>query len=87
MAPDRRLGVALICACSASVALGFVPGAGTGCVGSRQRIEGCTSIIPANTHQHRSFAGAPVVQGRPTAGLRRGGRHGRNSRRRYGGKA
>lgn len=85
MVPDRRLGVAFICACSASVALGFLPGVGTGCVGSRQRIEGCTSIIPTNTHQHRSFAGAPVVQGRPTAGLRRGGRNGRNGRRRCDG--
>lgn len=86
MVSDRCLVAALICACSASVVLGFVPSAGMGCAGavrSRQGIEaGSTSIIPANAHQHRSFAGAPVIQGRAAAGTRRVGRSGRSGRRR-----
>ncbi|CAM9588147.1 unnamed protein product [Ectocarpus fasciculatus] len=88
MAPNRRLGVALACACSAGAALGFVPNVGNAAVVRSRRggVEGgCTSIIGiggANTHHHHSsFAGAPVLQGRPSAGMRRGGRRGRHGRR------
>ncbi|CAN0293828.1 unnamed protein product [Pylaiella littoralis] len=86
MVSDRCLGAALFCACSASVVLGFVPSAGTGCAGavrSRQRVEaGGTSMTPPHTRHHRSFAGAPVIQGRTTAGTRRVGKNGRTGRRR-----
>ncbi|CAB1113770.1 unnamed protein product [Ectocarpus sp. CCAP 1310/34] len=84
MAPNRRLGVALACACSAGVALGFVPNVGNAAVRPRRGgVEGgCTSIIGIGGANHYgSFAGAPVLQGRPAAGLRRVGRRGRHGRR------